>query len=144
MGDPKTRDPGVAQRAERYFSGWKRRSLSEVKVGEAPALRGRKVLLVDKPRAWEPQSICDALSRDPRIHLYPVWLRGDRPAAGAADLFRFDQQQYDVILEVNRTRVADGDALKAALDRTPAGKPALVLIERKGETRYLTLERPAA
>lgn len=58
---------------------------------------GLSVLLVDKLRAWEPQSVCDALARDPRIHLYPVWLRGPS-AAGTADLFRFDQQQYDVIL----------------------------------------------
>jgi uncharacterized membrane protein len=58
---------------------------------------GLSVLLVDKPRAWEPQSICDALSRDPRIRLYPVWLRGE-PSPGTADLFRFDQQQYDVII----------------------------------------------
>jgi uncharacterized membrane protein len=59
---------------------------------------GLSVLLVDKPRAWEPQSICDALARDPRIHLYPVWLREGPPDANAGDLFRFDQQQYDVII----------------------------------------------
>jgi len=45
----------AAQRAERYFSGWKRRSLSEVKIGETPAVRGRKVLLVDKPDATQCQ-----------------------------------------------------------------------------------------
>jgi len=63
------------------------------------------------------------------------------PAGAAAEA---GLQQYDVILEVNRTRVADGDALKAALDRTPAGKPALVLIERGGDQRYVTVDRPAA
>lgn len=45
----------AAQRAERYFSAWKRRSLSQVKIGEAPAVRGRKVLLVDKPDATQSQ-----------------------------------------------------------------------------------------
>jgi uncharacterized membrane protein len=59
---------------------------------------GLSVLLVDKPRAWEPQAICDALFRDPRVHLYPVWLRGGAPAAKTADLFGFDRQQYDVII----------------------------------------------
>jgi uncharacterized membrane protein len=59
---------------------------------------GLSVLVVDKPRAWEPQTICDALSRDPRIHLYPVWLRGGAAAAKANDLFQFDKQQYDAII----------------------------------------------
>ncbi len=45
---------------------------------------------------------------------------------------------------MNRTKVADGDALKAALDRTPAGRPALLLIERRGEPAYVPLERPTA
>ena len=70
-----------------------------------------------------------------------VVVAGVDPAGAASEA---GLQQYDVILEVNRARVVDGDALKAALDRTPAGKPALVLIERRGETRYLTLERPPA
>src|SRR5262249_27921796 len=39
---------------------------------------GISVLLVDRPRAGEPQSICDALSPDPRIRVTPVWLRGGR------------------------------------------------------------------
>jgi uncharacterized membrane protein len=80
---------------------------------------GLSVLLVDKPRAWEPQSICDALSRDPRIRLFPVWLRGG-PAPETADLFRFDQQQYDVIVlgdvTVEQVRAASPDAL-AKLER---------------------------
>jgi uncharacterized membrane protein len=60
---------------------------------------GISVLLVDKQRAWEPQLICDALSRDPRIRLHPVWLRGDKPLdPGTGDLFQFDRQQYDVIV----------------------------------------------
>jgi hypothetical protein len=60
---------------------------------------GLSVLLVDKPRAWEPQLLCDALSQDARIRLYPVWLRGDEAAEGrVTDLFQFDRQQYDVII----------------------------------------------
>jgi Do/DeqQ family serine protease len=50
----------------------------------------------------------------------------------------------DVIVSVNRAPVDDADALKAALDRTPAGRPALVLIERRGDPRFLSLEKPRA
>ena len=45
----------AAQRAERYFSTWKRRTVPEVKVGEAQGVRGRKVLLIDKPDATQSQ-----------------------------------------------------------------------------------------
>jgi len=45
----------AAQRAERYFSSWKRRTVPEMKLGEAQAVRGRKVLLVDKPDATQSQ-----------------------------------------------------------------------------------------
>jgi uncharacterized membrane protein len=84
---------------------------------------GLSVLLVDKPRAWEPQAICDALTRDPRVHLYPVWLRGEGPAAaGAADLFRFDRQQYDVILLGDVT----ADQLRAVSADAPAKLEQLV------------------
>jgi uncharacterized membrane protein len=83
---------------------------------------GLSVLLVDKPRAWEPQSICDALAHDPRVHLYPVWLRGGLPAANAADLFRFDQQQYDVILLGDVT----SDQVRAVSPDAPARLEQLV------------------
>jgi len=50
----------------------------------------------------------------------------------------------DVIVSVNRTKVADGDELKAALERAPAGRPALLLIERRGQPAYVPLDRPSA
>jgi uncharacterized membrane protein len=60
---------------------------------------GISVLLVDKPRAGEPQMICDALAEESRIRLYPVWLRRDEAPSGSGDgLFQFDKQQYDVII----------------------------------------------
>jgi uncharacterized membrane protein len=60
---------------------------------------GVSVLLVDKQRAWEPQMICDALTRDPRIRVTPVWLRGGNLIdANNGDLFQFDRQPYDVIV----------------------------------------------
>jgi uncharacterized membrane protein len=59
---------------------------------------GISMLLVDKQR-WEPVSIYDALAGEERIHVYPVWLRGDTPLdANAGDLFQFDRQHYDVIV----------------------------------------------
>src|SRR5260370_41574677 len=48
--------------------------------------------------AGEPQKICDALAEESRIRLYPVWMRGEAPAADNGDLFQFDKQQYDVII----------------------------------------------
>ncbi|HYS03768.1 MAG TPA: pitrilysin family protein [Candidatus Dormibacteraeota bacterium] len=42
-------------RAERYFSAWKRRALPETKIPEVTAVRGRRVLLVDKPDATQSQ-----------------------------------------------------------------------------------------
>ncbi len=60
---------------------------------------GLNVLLIDKERAWEPQMIYDALARDPRIQVKPLWLRGSEPAeANAGALFDFDKQKYDVII----------------------------------------------
>jgi uncharacterized membrane protein len=60
---------------------------------------GVSVLVVDKQRAMEPQFICDALSKDPRIRVTPVWLRGGQMLdANSGDLFRFDKQPYDVII----------------------------------------------
>lgn len=60
---------------------------------------GTRVLLVDKLRAWEPQFICDALGRDSKVSLFPVWLRGNgKPDDDVLDLFRFDQRSYDVII----------------------------------------------
>jgi Do/DeqQ family serine protease len=53
-------------------------------------------------------------------------------------------QPGDVIVSVNRTKVADGDELKAALERAPSRRPALLLIERRGEPAYVALERPTA
>jgi uncharacterized membrane protein len=60
---------------------------------------GLNVLLIDKERAWEPQMIYDALARDPRIQVKPLWLRGNAPTdSHAGSLFDFDKQKYDVII----------------------------------------------
>jgi uncharacterized membrane protein len=69
---------------------------------------GISVLLVDQPRCWEPQMLCDALSPDPRIRLYPVWLRADELPREDAQLFQFDKQHYDVIIlgDVSPRRLA--------------------------------------
>jgi Do/DeqQ family serine protease len=51
-------------------------------------------------------------------------------------------QPGDVIVAVNHTKITDADTLKAALDKTPAGRPALLLVERRGTSGFFTLERP--
>ena len=63
------------------------------------------------------------------------------PAGPAGDA---GLERGDVIVSVNRVKVADGDALKAALERAPAGRPALLLIERRGQPFFFPLEKPAA
>ena len=45
----------------------------------------------------------------------------------------------DVIVEVNRTPVTSVDALQAALEKHPAGKPVLLLVNREGQSLYLTV-----
>jgi serine protease Do len=45
----------------------------------------------------------------------------------------------DVIVEVNRTPVASVGALQAALDKHSAGKPVLLLVNREGQSLYLTV-----
>jgi serine protease Do len=49
----------------------------------------------------------------------------------------------DVIHEVNRRPVSDVASLKAAV-KASGTRPALVLVSRKGETLFLTLEAPRA
>jgi serine protease Do len=53
-------------------------------------------------------------------------------------------QAGDVIVSVNRTKVADGDALREALERAAKDRPALLLIDRRGQPAYIPLEKPAA
>jgi uncharacterized membrane protein len=78
---------------------------------------GISVLLVDQPRFPEPQIICDALSPDPRIRLYPVWLRADELKGDEARLFQFDKQHYDAIIlgDVSARRLSGGN--KEILDK---------------------------
>jgi uncharacterized membrane protein len=78
---------------------------------------GLSVLLVDKERFPEPQSIARVLRNEPRIRLYDVTFRGGTPvAAGQMDLFQFDKQHYDVIIlgDVSTARLKSGnpEALK--------------------------------
>ncbi len=69
---------------------------SEMSTFLTVSKEGISVLLVDKQRAWEPQFLCDALAREPRIRLYPVWLRSDESTGAVKNLFNFENQQYDV------------------------------------------------
>lgn len=60
------------------------------------AKEGISILVLDKPRAFEPQSIIDTLARDPVVSVYPVWLRGAGPAG--RDLLELDQRHYDIVV----------------------------------------------
>jgi len=45
----------AAQRADHYFSAWKRRAVPELRLPDPQGVRGRKILLVDKPDATQSQ-----------------------------------------------------------------------------------------
>lgn len=45
----------AARSADRYFSAWKKKTLTPAAVAEATGVRGRKILLVDKPDATQSQ-----------------------------------------------------------------------------------------
>jgi Do/DeqQ family serine protease len=68
-----------------------------------------------------------------------VVVAGVDPAGVAAES---GLQPGDIITSVNRTKITDADSLKAALDKTPAGRPALVLVDRRGTPGFFALDRP--
>jgi uncharacterized membrane protein len=72
---------------------------------------GISVLLVDQPRFPEPQIICDALAADPRIRLFPAWLRSDEIGPDLINLFQFDKQHYDAIIvgDLTARRLSGGN-----------------------------------
>ncbi len=93
---------------------------------------GVSVLLVDKQRAFEPQLICDALSRDARIRVTPVWLRGAKPVdVNAEDLFQLQQKQYDVIIfgdvTAAQVRAVDPNALQSIEQMVQKGAGFMML-----------------
>jgi uncharacterized membrane protein len=93
---------------------------------------GINVLYVDKRRGFEPQLICDALDRDPRVRRNTVWLSGERPLdANAGDLFQFDRQQYDVIIlgdvTARQVQAVNPGALEAIKKQVAAGAGFLML-----------------
>jgi uncharacterized membrane protein len=60
---------------------------------------GFSVLFVDRARFSEPQLIIDHLAREKRINLHRVWFRKDEGASiSQTDLFKFQEQKYDVII----------------------------------------------
>ncbi len=92
---------------------------------------GISVLLVDKQRAWEPTALVDALIQEPRIRVTTVWVRSDKPAPVATDLFQFDKQQYDVIILGDVTaaqlQAVNHDALEAIERQVDAGAGLLMI-----------------
>jgi hypothetical protein len=93
---------------------------------------GISVLLVDKPRALEPKRILAALAEDARIRVTPVWLLGGKPAdAGAASLFNFEEQPYDVIIIGDVTpkqmTAIDPDVLKK-IEKQVAGGAGFMML----------------
>jgi uncharacterized membrane protein len=91
---------------------------NEISTFVTVSKEGLRVLLVDKPRAGEPQSISDALSRDPRIRVTNVWLRGDTAVdADTAALLDCDKNPYDVIMMGDVTAQQLSAANKRAMEK---------------------------
>jgi uncharacterized membrane protein len=60
---------------------------------------GISVLFVDRSRFPEPQNIIRNLSLEKRINLHSVWFRRDESATiSQTDLFKFQEQKYDVVI----------------------------------------------
>jgi uncharacterized membrane protein len=72
---------------------------NEIETFVTVSKEGISVLLVDRLRDSEPKGIVTALEKDPRIRVNRVYLVGGKPAdVEAPELFRFDEQPYDVII----------------------------------------------
>jgi uncharacterized membrane protein len=84
---------------------------NEISTYVAVTQEGLSVLLVDQPRYPEPQIICDALVPDPRIRVYPAWLRTDEASPDQAALFNLEKQHYDVIIlgDLSAKRLSGGN-----------------------------------
>lgn len=67
-----------------------------------------------------------------------VVVAGVDPGSPAADA---GLQRGDVIEKANRTPVRDADELKRALDAVPDGRPGLLLVNRRGNTIYVAIEK---
>jgi serine protease Do len=52
-------------------------------------------------------------------------------------------QRGDVILEVNRQKIADAAELRKNVDQVKAGDNLLLLIQRSGNNLFLALNKPA-
>src|SRR5579885_3333179 len=82
---------------------------NEMSTFATVTVEGVNVLIVDRARLGEPQAIYDALKQDGRFRPAMVQFRQVAlPPAGAADLFHFDRQRWDVIIlgDVSAARVA--------------------------------------
>jgi len=92
------------------------RTNNEISTFLTVTKEGLSVLVIDRPRFPEPQLLCDALTPDRRIRVYPVWLRDDQGGGQEPDLFGFDKHAYDVIIlgdvSAERLRAADPQVLQ--------------------------------
>ncbi len=119
----------------------------DVHLGE---LRASKTASDDEPEGTTERSGRLGLSVEPlsRAQARQLGLDEDQgvlvaevsPAGPAADA---GFQPGDVIQEVNHKPVSDAASLRAAV-KSAGARPALVLVNRKGETIFLTLEPPRA
>jgi uncharacterized membrane protein len=88
--DPK--NPGRALPGEATFAN------NELSTFVTVAKEGLRVLVIDSPRAGEPQAIIQALRSEKRLTVRSVWLGDGPPSPSAVEDFAFERQRYDVIV----------------------------------------------
>lgn len=62
------------------------------------AKEGISVLYLEKPRAWEPTAIIDAIARDSQVSVYPVWIRGAIGDPDKPDPLGLGERGWDVVI----------------------------------------------
>ena len=92
---------------------------------------GFSVLFVDRARYVEPQDMMDYLAKEKRINLHPVWFRKDENASvKQTDLFKFQEQKYDVIIlgDITARQLKSGNPNAFAIIEERVRKGAGVLL----------------
>ena len=92
---------------------------------------GTSVLIVDRRRTPEPQSLIDALSKGSGVSIDRVWVSGDQPPAGGGKFTLLDDRPFDVIIlgdvTVAQLKAIDPKFLEKMERRIARGAGLLVL-----------------
>jgi uncharacterized membrane protein len=92
---------------------------------------GTSVLIVDRRRTPEPQSLIDALTKGSGVSIDRIWVSGDQPAAGGGKFPLLDERPFDVIIlgdvSLAQLKAIDPDFLAKMERQIARGAGLLVL-----------------